>query len=106
MRVMSEKLYKYSIESINNARELLDKQNDELIKLRRMNREIYKIEGFTKLENIQEGKLYFEIDYVYKHQNLNSSESRYLKFIYKTEHGSILLSGTFNELTEHYEKSN
>lgn len=102
MRIMSEKLYKDSIESINKANELLKKQNDELIKLRKMNREIYKLECFTKTENIQEGKLYFEIDYVYKHQNLNSSESRYLRFIYASEHGSVPLSGTFNELTNHF----
>lgn len=102
MRVMSEQLYKDSIEAINKANELLEKQNKELIKLRKMNREIYKLEGFTKVENNQECTFHFEIDYVYKHQNINSSESRYLRFIYKSEHGSVPLSGTLNELTEHF----
>jgi hypothetical protein len=98
MRIMSEKLYKDSIESINKANELLKKQNDELIKLRKRNRELYKLVCFIKHENKQECTMHFEIEYEYKHSTQNSTENKFLKFTYKSEHGDIPLSGSYDEL--------
>ena len=63
-----------------------------------MNREIYKIVCFIKHENKQECTVQFEIEYEYKNSNPFLTESKLLKFTYKSENGDIPLSGTYDEL--------
>lgn len=97
----------------NNGKRIIDLTKDELDDINNLttkhhsliNTEIYKINGFTKTENYKECTLYFEIEYVYKNQSINSSEDRYLKFIYESECGEIPLSGTYDELINKFAKS-
>lgn len=63
-----------------------------------MNREIYKLVCFIKHENKQECTMHFEVEYEYKNTTQYLSESKFLKFTYRSEHGEIPLSGTYDEL--------